>query len=115
MATATQHNTDLPRLAWPKILAGQKALVTGANSGIGKAGADVAVNFVTAEDATKEVIAEIEAAGVKAIAVKADVSKEAEVQAMFKTMLDAFGTIDILVANAGLQRDAAIDEMTLEQ
>jgi len=123
MAIATQHNTDLPRLAWPKILAGQKALVTGANSGIGKAvaiglgkaGADVAVNFVTAEDATKEVIAEIEAAGVKAIAVKADVSKEVEVQAMFKTMLDAFGTIDILVANAGLQRDAAIDEMTLEQ
>ena len=53
--------------------------------------------------------------GGKAIAGKADVSEEAEVQAMFKTMLDAFGAIDILVANAGLQRDAAIDEMTLEQ
>jgi glucose 1-dehydrogenase len=107
----------------PRILAGQRALVTGASSGIGeavaiglgRAGADVAVNFVAGEDAAKKVVAAIEAEGSKAIAVKGDVSKEAEVQAMFKAMFDAFGTIDILVANAGLQRDAAIDEMTLEQ
>ena len=107
----------------PRILAGQRALVTGASSGIGeavaiglgRAGADVAVNFVAAEDAAKKVVTAIEAEGSKAIAVKGDVSKEAEVQAMFKAVFDAFGTIDILVANAGLQRDAAIDEMTLEQ
>jgi glucose 1-dehydrogenase len=123
MASTLQANTDLPRSTWPKLLVGQKALVTGANSGIGKAvaiglgrsGADVAVNYVTAEDAAKEVVATIEAAGARAIAIKADVSKEAEVEAMFKTMLEAFGTIDILVANAGLQRDAAVDEMTLQQ
>jgi len=113
MANASQH----------RILAGQRALVTGASSGIGeavaiglgRAGADVAVNFVAGEDAAKKVVTAIEAEGSKAIAIKADVSKEAEVQGMFKTMFDAFGTIDILVANAGLQRDAAIDEMTLEQ
>ncbi len=117
------HNTTLPSYACPQILAGQKALVTGASSGIGKAvaiglgraGADVVVNYVSNEDTAREVVKQIESFGVKAIAVKADVSKEAEVQAMFKAMFDAFGTIDILVANAGLQRDANIDELTLEQ
>jgi glucose 1-dehydrogenase len=83
--------------------------------GLGQAGADVVVNYATSEDAAKEVVAAIQTAGSKALALKANVSNEAEVQAMFKTMLDAFGTIDILVANAGLQRDAAITEMTLEQ
>ncbi|MFZ1492580.1 MAG: SDR family oxidoreductase [Candidatus Competibacter denitrificans] len=119
----TPHNTTLPSYACPQILAGQKALVTGASSGIGKAvaiglgraGADVVVNYVSNEETAREIVSQIESFGVKALAFKADVSKEAEVQAMFKAMLDAFGTIDILVANAGLQRDAPIDAMTLEQ
>jgi glucose 1-dehydrogenase len=49
------------------------------------------------------------------MAIRADVSKEDEVQAMFRTMLDALGTVDIVVANAGLQRDAPFDELTLAQ
>lgn len=117
------HNTALPSYACPRILAGQKALVTGASSGIGKAvalglgraGADVAVNYNTKDEVAREVVEEIRGFGVQAIAVKADVADEDAVRAMFKTVFDAFGTVDILVANAGLQRDAKIDEMTLEQ
>ena len=116
-------NETLPRYVWPKLLAGQKALVTGANSGIGKAvalglgraGADVAINYITDEETARDMVEEIEGFGVKALAVEADVSNEDEVQAMFEVVLDAFGTLDILVANAGLQRDATYDEMTLEQ
>jgi len=108
---------------YPQVLAGQVALVTGANSGIGKAvaiglgraGADVVVNYV-ADAASAEAVAEkIEAAGNRAVAVKADVSKEAEVRAMFRQIIERFGTLHILVNNAGLQRDAAFAEMTLEQ
>lgn len=123
MSTPPLHNTTLPRYDFPKTLAGQKALVTGANSGIGKAvaiglgraGADVAVNYIVDEGAAQDVVEEIATCGVNAIAIKADVSSETEVQAMYQTLFDAFGTIDILVANAGLQRDAKIDEMTLQQ
>jgi glucose 1-dehydrogenase len=118
-----QTPSRLPRQPVPVLLKGQKALVTGANSGIGKAiaialglaGADVAVNYVDGEAAAQDVVAAIGAAGGKAIAIKADVSNEAEVQAMFQTMYREFGTIDILVNNAGLQRDAPFDEMTLAQ
>ena len=104
-------------------LKGQKALVTGANSGIGEgvarslgaAGAAVVVNFVTAADTADAVVRDIKAGGGEAIAIKADVSKEAEVEAMFAEAIKRFGTIDILVNNAGLQRDAAFVEMSLEQ
>jgi glucose 1-dehydrogenase len=113
----------LPTQPIPVILAGQKALVTGANSGIGKAvaialataGADVVVNYVDAPDAAQEVVDTIAAAGGRAIAIKADVSNETDVQSMFQQMLQKFGTIDILVNNAGLQRDSPFDQMTLAQ
>jgi glucose 1-dehydrogenase len=104
-------------------LIGQKALVTGADSGIGRAvalalgeaGADVVVNYVRQEGAAAEVVEQIQGSGVSAYAHKADVSREDEVEAMFAHMCAQFGTIDILVANAGLQRDAAFHAMTLEQ
>ena len=104
-------------------LQGQKALVTGANSGIGegiaralaRAGADVVVNYVSRPEAADALVGELKAEGVAALAIQADVSREPEVRAMFAQMLAAWGTIDILVANAGLQRDAALTEMTLEQ
>lgn len=103
-------------------LKGQKALVTGANSGIGEsvarhlaaAGAAVVVNYVTNGAATDQVVSDIAAAGGTAIGIQADVSNEAQVQSMFARMFQEFGTIDILVANAGLQRDSPFHEMTLE-
>ncbi|MFD4946120.1 SDR family oxidoreductase [Streptomyces sp. NPDC058239] len=106
-----------------QLLRGQKALVTGANSGIGlataialgRAGADVVVNYVAGADEAERVVAQIKDFGVRAYAHEADVSDEAQVVAMVARMVEAFGTIDIMVANAGLQRDAAITEMTLAQ
>jgi len=104
-------------------LKGQKALVTGAGSGIGlgvakalgAAGADVVLNYVTAPEGAERAAEEVRAGGSRALAIRADVSREDQVQAMFRQMLDAWGTIDVLVNNAGLQRDAAFTEMTLEQ
>ena len=104
-----------------QILAGQKALVTGANSGIGaavakalaEAGAAVAINYVSNPDKTEALLAEIREAGGTAIGVHADVSQEDQVQAMFKEVIGAFGTLDILINNAGLQRDAFIHDMSL--
>ncbi|MFJ8159494.1 SDR family oxidoreductase [Streptomyces sp. NPDC096136] len=106
-----------------QLLAGQKALVTGANSGIGlatavalgRAGADVVVNYVAGADEAEEVVAQIKGFGVRAYAHQADVSDEEQVAAMVARMVQEFGTIDIMVANAGLQRDAALTEMTLAQ
>ncbi|MFJ1606008.1 SDR family oxidoreductase [Streptomyces sp. NPDC088253] len=109
-------------LAFP-LLKGQKALVTGANSGIGKAtaiglgrvGADVVVNYVSGRDAAEEVVREIEGFGVRAYAHEADVSQEDQVVDMVSRMVEEFGTIDVMVANAGLQRDAPVTEMTMAQ
>jgi glucose 1-dehydrogenase len=106
-----------------KPLKNQKALVTGANSGIGEAcalalgaaGADVVVNYHSNPEEAQRVVAEIQRSGSRAIPFPADVSLETEVQAMFAEMIEQFGTIDILVNNAGLQRDAPFHEMTLEQ
>lgn len=101
----------------------QKALVTGASSGIGAgiaralgaAGADVVVIYSSGAEAAERVVKEIVEGGSQAIALRADVSKEADVQAMFREMFAVWGTIDILVNNAGLQRDAPFTEMTLDQ
>lgn len=112
-----------PLPALPKMLTGQTALVTGANSGIGaavalalgQAGADVAVNYVVGDEAAQAVVDQITVAGGKARAYKADVSDEGAVQAMFAAVVADFGALDILVANAGLQRDAAFTQMSLAQ
>jgi glucose 1-dehydrogenase len=106
-----------------KKLSGQTAIVTGANSGIGEgcaialagAGANVVVNFVAKPETADAVVNQIKAAGGNAIAIQADVSNEAQVISMFQQTVQQFGTVDILVANAGLQRDAKFHEMTVEQ
>ena len=113
----------MPTCKVPLILKGRKALVTGANSGIGKAiaialgeaGADVLVNYHSNEAAAREVVNTIAGYGVKALAYQADVSDEQQVQAMFREAINHFGTVDILINNAGTQQDAPFDEMTLEQ
>jgi glucose 1-dehydrogenase len=115
-------SSTAPSLPAHRLLSGQKALVTGANSGIGRgvaiglaqAGADVMVNYVVGDDAAEAVVEEVRRSGARAIAYQADVSSEEQVTAMFKSMREQFGTVDILVANAGLQRDAAFRDMTLE-
>ena len=120
---AGPQNKAPPLPPLPKLLAGQKALVTGANSGIGKAvalalaeaGADVGVNYVVGPDEAEQVATAARAFGVKAAIYKADVSSETEVQAMVAAFVADHGALDILVANAGLQRDASIAKMTLEQ
>jgi glucose 1-dehydrogenase len=111
------------RLEGGRVLAGQKAIVTGANSGIGRsvaiglgaAGADVVVNYVVDEPAADEVVELIRQAGSQAFAWRSDVSSESDVTAMFTRAIAVFGTVDILVNNAGLQRDAAFQDMTLQQ
>ncbi|MGD8617178.1 MAG: SDR family oxidoreductase [Gammaproteobacteria bacterium] len=98
-------------------------MVTGGSSGIGAAvcralamaGARVVVNYLSNRDEADQLVNEIESGGGEAMALQADVSKEFEVQRLFGDMIDAWGSIEILVANAGIQRDAPFHEMTLEQ
>lgn len=104
-------------------LRGQVALVTGASSGIGEgvaralaaAGAAVVVNYIGKADAALGVVQDLLAAGGQAVAIQADVSREDEVSEMFAKAVHAFGTIDVLVSNAGIQADAPFTEMSLEQ
>ncbi len=101
---------------------GQVVLVTGASSGIGRgcaeafgaAGASVVVNHI-GDPAADEVVRRIEGAGGKALAVRADVSSEAEVDDMFARAVARFGTVHVLVNNAGLQADSAFETMALAQ
>ena len=105
----------------PPVLQGQRALVTGASSGIGAAiakalaaaGAKVVVNYAGGADRAQAVVQQIETAGGEALAIRANVSREDEVEAMFTQMIAAWGSIDLLVNNAGLQKDAPLVEMTL--
>ena len=101
-------------------LTGKTALVTGGSRGIGraaalaltKAGADVAVNFNRREAEAQAVCREVEAAGRRALAVKADVSKAAEVARLVEMVEQALGGIDILVNNAGISRPQPLSEIT---
>lgn len=103
-------------------LAGQRALVTGASSGIGRAiacafaeaGASVVVNYRSSREEAEQVARDIQQRGGKAIAVQADVSEPEGCETLFSAIERELGGIDVLVANAGLQRDAAFTDMSLE-
>ena len=100
----------------------QVAVITGGDSGIGhgialsfaKAGAAVVINYHSDQKKASATVAAIKKRGGKAIAVKGDVANESDVENLFKTTCETFGGIDILVANSGLQKDAAIAEMTID-
>jgi glucose 1-dehydrogenase len=128
MPTQAPTFVELPKPVLPKtedrkLLKGQKAIVTGASSGIGRsialalghAGADVCINYVAGEDKAQAMVNELRGHGHTAISFKADVSNEDDVAKMFKAVRDEFGTVDILINNAGLQQDAPVDQMTLAQ
>ncbi|MFD4840047.1 glucose 1-dehydrogenase [Achromobacter sp. NPDC058515] len=111
----------LPALNSQALLKGQTALVTGASSGIGRAialalgaaGADVIVNYV-ASPADAEAVAEaIRSGGRRAMTVQADVANEEQVLAMFASAVREFGTVDILVSNAGRECNAPFHEMSV--
>lgn len=101
-------------------LNGKVAVVTGASKGIGAgiakalgaAGASVVVNYASSKEGADRVVAEIAAKGGKAIAVKGDMAKAADVQRLFAETKKAFGTLDVLVNNAGVYAFAPIEEVT---
>jgi glucose 1-dehydrogenase len=103
-------------------LEGQAALVTGGDSGIGAAisrefaaaGAAVGINYRSDEKRAGALVQEIAAQGGAAVALQADVSREEEVRSMFERFAARFGRIDILVANAGMQKDAPFSEMSAQ-
>lgn len=108
-----------------KKLLNQVAIITGGSSGIGTGvakaiaaeGATVVINHSsqkTADEAT-EVLNDIQSKGGKGIIYQCDVSSEDQVMKMFADVIEQFGTVDILVNNSGIQRDAPLTEMTLEQ
>jgi 3-oxoacyl-[acyl-carrier protein] reductase len=104
-------------------LSGKVAIVTGASKGIGaeiarklaSQGASVVVNYSTSKAGADKVVAAIKAAGGKAVAIQADVSKEADVRRMFAESKQAFGRVNVLVNNAGVYEFAPIEEFTPEQ
>jgi glucose 1-dehydrogenase len=113
----------MPACPINKVLKGQKAIVTGGSSGIGRgvaialghAGCDVVVNYASRAEEAEKVANEVRRCGNEATTFKADVSKEDQVQAMFQRAVQEFGALDIVINNAGLQKDAPIDQMTLAQ
>ena len=105
----------------PGLLAGQVALVTGAATGIGRAtalamaqsGADIVIVYRSSRDEAETLLAAVRALGRKAVMIAADMANEEEVVAMFKQAVADMGTVDIMVANAGMEKDGMIEQMAL--
>jgi 3-oxoacyl-[acyl-carrier protein] reductase len=105
------------------LLEGKNAIVSGGSQGIGTAisldfareGANVAVLYRSSEKEAKEIVAEIQGMGRKAIACKCDIASFADAERVVKEALDAFGRVDILVNNAGMNWDGVCWKMTEEQ
>lgn len=122
IANYTPPNDAPPAVFYP-VIKGQNALVTGASKGLGqaiaigfaKAGAKVLINYNSDEAGAIETQQIIEKFGGTAILFKADVASESEVKSMFQCAVQAFGRLDIVVPNSGIQLNATVDEMSLEQ
>lgn len=105
-----------------KRLQGQTAIVTGSSSGLGqgiaiemgKEGANVCINYHSDEAGANTTLEAIEAAGGQGFTIQADVSEPGDVEKMFQETIDTFGTVDILMNNAGIQKDAPFLEMSHE-
>ncbi|XP_047958713.1 3-oxoacyl-[acyl-carrier-protein] reductase 4-like [Salvia hispanica] len=111
-AAETTHKVEAPVV-----------VITGASRGIGKAvalalgkaGCKILVNYARSSSDAEEVCKEIEASGGQALTFGGDVSKEADVDSMIKTAVDAWGTVDILINNAGITRDGLLMRMKTSQ
>lgn len=120
-APASETPDRAPVLRAGSTLRQQRALVTGANSGIGRAvalelaraGCDVVINYISDEPAAQSLVDQIAGLGRRAIAIKADVSQEDQVISMFARAAETLGPLHIVVSNAGLQRDAPFEQMSL--
>jgi 3-oxoacyl-[acyl-carrier protein] reductase len=104
-------------------LKGKVAVVTGASKGIGAAiakrlsdaGASVVVNYASSKKEAERVVADIKANGGKAIAIKGDVAKVADVKRLFAETEKVFSTLDVLVNNAGVYKFASLEETTEDE
>ena len=107
-------NTQLPK---------KVAIVTGASRGIGQAiaealandGAQIVINYARNKGAAEDLVRRIERNGGQALAVQADVSHSADLQALFKATIDHFGHIDILVNNAGIMTTKPLEQITEQE
>lgn len=105
-----------------KPLQGHVAIVTGASSGIGMAvaeamahaGAAVVLNYHSNGEAADQAVVRLKSIGARALAMRADVSEEADVARLFDETTKAFGRVDVLVSNSGVQKDAGVAQMSLE-
>ena len=104
-------------------LSSKVAIVTGASKGIGAAiakslaaeGAAVVVNYASSKAGAEKVVADIQAAGGKAVAVGGDVSKQVEAEGLVKAAIEQFGRLDVLVNNSGVYEMAPLEETTEQQ
>ena len=105
-----------------KTLTGKVALVTGASKGLGaemalhlgRAGAAVVVNYASSREAAERVVAQIEAEGGQAVAVRGDVAKPDDIRGLFEQVKASYGKVDILVNNAGIYAPQVVGEITPE-
>lgn len=103
-------------------LEGKTVVITGAGTGLGKAmalrfgdeKANVVINYFKEEENPEETVEKIESSGARAIAVQGDVSKEDDVKALIRQAVDSFGSVDVMVNNAGVENEVPSEDLSLE-